>query len=179
MLDNELFSLIINTIQSQEIIANIPNIFIKQAFQPINIGANSQPTAYLYKIGDHRFGFPDKADNWDSVNQIMVHTETQNYETTFQISFLATQDPTTPNAYTASDYLNSIAYILQSDTTINGFNQQGVGVKRIENIRNIYFMNDKSRFQAAPSFDFVITHQQVVTSSTAIVNSTELDILTV
>jgi hypothetical protein len=179
MLDNALFSLIISTIQIQEVIAGIPNVPIKQAFQPTNVGANSAPTAYLYKIGDHRFGWPQKLDVWDEGIETMVHTETQNYETTFQMSFLATQDPSTPDKYTASDYLNSIAYILQSDTSIDTFTTQGVGVKRIENIRNIYFMNDKSRMQAAPSFDFVMAHQQIITSSAPIVNTTEIDILTV
>ena len=131
MLDKPLITLIRNALIAGEAVANIAGLPIKQAFQPTQQGVNSEPTAYIFKISDKRYGFPYKADVWDANNQIMVHTELQQYETTFQISALSTQDPSDLTSYTASDILNSIAYILQSDTTIKTLQASDVGILRI------------------------------------------------
>ncbi len=179
MLDNTLFALIISTIISGEETAGISGTPIKQAFQPTNQGINSIPTAYLYKIGDRRYGYPYRTNIWDADSQTMVTQDIQQYETTFQISALATQDPKNPTQYTASDILNLIAYILQNSTTIAIFEAQGVGIERVMDVRNPYFLDDKQRYQASPSFDFILTHKQIVTSTAPILQDTELNILTV
>ncbi len=176
MLDNALIALIISTIIDQETIAAIPGTPIKQAFQPQQQGVNTIPTAYLYKIGDKRFGYPQKIDVWDSESESMIHKEMQQYETTFQISTLATQNPSTPEAYTASDILNLIAYILQSSATIAILEAQGVGILRIADIRNPYFIDDRGRNEASPSMDFVLTHKQIVLSTNPIIQDTEFNI---
>ena len=179
MLDNQLIALVISAIMAGKDIAGIPDIIVAQSFQPTQEGANSQPTAYLFKIGDNRFGYPSRKDVWDTENEIMVHTEIQQYKTTFQISALATQYPATPSAYTASDILNRIAYILQSSITVATFEAEGLGIERISNIRNPYFENDKGRNQASPSMDFVLTHKQIITSTTPILQTTEFNVIKV
>src|SRR6202046_3318936 len=118
MLDNQLFALIISTLIAGEATVGIPNTPVKQAFQPTNQGVNTQPTAYLYKIGDRRYGYLLREDIWDIVNSVMIHTESQQYETTFQLSALATQNPQTPTQYTAYDICNLCASILQSNVAI-------------------------------------------------------------
>lgn len=177
MQDNPLIALIISTIIAGEAVAGIPGTPIKQAFQPTMQGVNSQPTAYLYKIGDRRTGFVSRNDAWQTNR--MVHTESQIYETTFQISALATQNPNTPNQYTASDILNLIASILQSSQAIAAFEAQGVGVERVSDIRNPYFQDDRQQNEAAPSMDVVFSHSQIITSTMPIVTTTELNIITV
>lgn len=179
MNDNALISLIISTIKAQEPIAGIADLPVKQAYQPRNQGVNIEPTAYLFKIGDKRYGFRTKTNVWDADISRMVHVETQVYESTFQISALAIQNPRTPSAPTASDILNSIAYILQSDTTIETFESQNVGILRVMDIRNPYFMDDKNRYEASPSFDFILTHKQIISSTAKLSQTTELQILTV
>src|SRR4051794_18389311 len=114
VLDNQLFALIISTLVAGEAAAGITGTPIKQAFQPTQQGVNTAPTAYIYKIGDARLGSPAKKDQYNSDTNRMVHTETQQYESTFQINTLASQNPNTPERYTASDILNLISYILQS-----------------------------------------------------------------
>lgn len=179
MLDNQIIALVISTVIGQEAIAGITGTPIKQAFQPSQQGANTKPTAYLHKIGDKRYGYPRKNDVWDSENEEMVHQETQQYETTFQVSAWAIQDPKTPSNYTASDILNLIAYILQSSETIAIFEAQGVGIERVTSVRNVYFTDDRGRFEASPSFDFVITHKQLITSTVPKLETTELNVLTI
>lgn len=179
MLDNDLFSLVIATVLAQETVAGIPGTPLAQAFQPTMQGVNTLPTAYLYKVGDRRIGFPHRADIWDTVSGRMIHTELQQYETTLQFSALATQNPTTPSQYTASDILNLIAYCLQSADAVTALECQGVGILRVTDIRNPYFLDDRQQNQAAPNFDAIFTHKQIIGSTTPIVDSTEINAVAV
>lgn len=157
--------------------AGIPDVIVKQSFQPTQQGVNTKPTAYLHKIGDERYGFPEWSEVWDSNSETMIHGDSQQYQTTFQVSALAIQDPAVPSNFTASDILNRIAYILQSQTTVATFEAQGVGILRVRDIRNPYFTDDKQRNEASPSFDFVLTHKQIINSTSPIITKTELNIL--
>lgn len=176
MLDQALTKLVIDTIIAQEATAGITGTPIKQAFQPTQQGMNSEPTGYLYKIGDHRRGTQLKTEVWDPDTSKMVHTEIQEYETTFQISVLATQDPKTPTAYTASDIVNLIAYILQSQKTIEVLQAANVGIYKIGDVRNPAFVDDRDRHEFNPSFDFTLTHKQIVGSFSGVVDSTQFQI---
>lgn len=179
MLDNALIKLIIATLIAQEATAGIPGTPIKQAFQPTQQGVNTAPTAYLHKLGDRRIGSPFRSDVWDEINEVEIHTELQQYETDFQISALATQDPATPTQYTASDILNLIAYSLQSEYMITTLQAQGVGILRVRDVRNPYFKDDRARNEASPNLDFTVTHKQIVTSQVPVLQSTEFNILVV
>ncbi|OWK42195.1 phage gateway protein [Fimbriiglobus ruber] len=179
MLDNALIALVISAILAGESAAGLPDTPVKQAFQPTAQGVNTQPTAYLYKLYDHRVGFVARSDVWDKAGGFMVHTETQQYTTTFQISALATQDPKTPTQYTASDILNLIASILQSGVTIATLEAQDVGILHIDEVRNPYFLDDHQRNEAAPSLDFTLTHKQVITTRSPAIGEYQFRIIEV
>lgn len=106
----------------------------------------------------------------------MTHTESQKYETTFQLSALGTQNPSTPDQYTASDICNLCASILQSQSTITTFQNAGVGIEKISEIRNPYFMDDREQPEASPSFDFVVTHNQIIVTTTPITSEIVLQV---
>ena len=130
--------------------------------------------AFIYKIADKRYGFRKTEDCWDELTSTLVHKEIQTYETTFQLSALATQNPATPTQYTASDILNLCASVLQSQVSVATFIAAGVGIERVMDVRNPYFLDDRAQFEASPSFDFVMTHKQIITSTTPILTSLEL-----
>lgn len=176
MLDNALIELIISTLIAGEVSAGIPGTPIAQSFQPTQQGTPSEPTAFIYKIGDKRYGGPFWADVWDDNTDTMVHTEKQKYETTFQLSALATQSASIENQYTAADILNFCASILQSQVSVAAFVAAGVGIERVNDIRNPYFQDDRQQFEASPSFDFVIAHDQIITSQMPIIQNTEFQI---
>ena len=92
------------------------------------------------------------------------YTETEQYITTFQASALATQNPADTESLTASDILNLAAYVLQSGATIAALEEQGVGILAISQVRNPYFADDRVRYEASPSFDFQISHKQIVST---------------
>lgn len=179
MLDNELITIIIGIINANKTAVGIGSVSVKQNFQPTAQGANSDPTVYLSKISDQRYGWPQRKDEWDPDDEVMVHTETQQYQTMFQIEALVTQNPSTPDVMTAADVLNRIAYILQSAKTIAQLEAQGIGILRVTDIRNSYFQNDREQFQAAPSFDFTLTHKMIITSEEPAVETVEFQILRV
>ena len=179
MLDNELIKLFREIVLAQEAAAGIKGTPIKQAFQPTQQGVNTKPTAYFHKVGDRPVGCPHRKDEWDDGAKKLIHTETQQYETTFQISTLATQDPNTPEQYTASDVLNLIRYILQSTKTIAEFQANGVGIYRVAEVQNPYFLDDHHRNEASPYLRFTLTHKQIISSDMAAIATYEAQILTV
>lgn len=179
MLDNELIKLFREIILAQEAAAGIQGTPIKQAFQPTQQGVNTVPTAYFHKVGDRPVGSPQRKDVWNEATKTLVHSEIQIYETTFQISTLATQDPKTPAQYTASDILNLIRAILQSDTTITRLREKDVGIYRVGEVKNPYFTDDRNRFEASPWMQFTLTHQQVLSSGVGYITKYEAQVLTV
>jgi hypothetical protein len=193
---------VITTEGGVEIEADTVVIPVLQAYQPTMQGANTAPALYIHKIGDQRIGSPRRKSKWtssysqlttesgigietesgigigaDGTNEpTMVHTEVQRYATMFQISALATQDPSTPMQLTASDIVNFAAAIVQSDAFIQAIEAQGVGVLKIFDIRNPYFTDDRGQFEASPSFDFALAHNQVIVSTVPILVSETLKI---
>jgi len=188
MLDNQLFTLLISIIEDAEPTAGIPNVNgaagipVQQAYQPTQEGVPDSPAAFLHIISTQRVGSPSRSDYWDADLQKEIHVETQVLATTFQLSALATQDPNTPNQYTASDIVTLMSYILQSSSTIQALRDRSnneVGIQRVMEIRNPYFKDDRDRNEASPSFDFIITHKLVVSNEISVLQSVEFNIIEV
>jgi len=173
MTDNDLIRLFLPIINNGLLAGGFTGVKTQQSYQPTQQGVNTSPTLFFYKVGDYRYGFPSRKDVWDDIGNVMIHTETQQYETTFQVSALVIQDPNNTNSYTASDLLNYVAYIMQSQSTVEQLIQQNVNVLRVTSIRNPYFSDDMHRWEANPSFDFVLTHLQTITSTVPSTNIIE------
>jgi hypothetical protein len=157
--DNQFIQLFLPIIQNGLIADGFLDVITKQANQPTQQGANTGPTVYFFKVNNKRYGFLGRWDTWDTGLNQMTHKEAQYYETTFQISALVRQFPITPNQYTASDLVNEVASIMQSDNTRAILNASGVGILRVTDIVNPYFVDDRDQFEASPSFDFTLTSQ--------------------
>ncbi len=186
MKDNELYKLLIATIQAAEPDFGIPNVVSKpgvpvyQSYQPTQQGVTTGPAAYLEIIGHQRIGQPQRADIYDAgPPATMTHTETQIMLTQFQISALSTQNPNSTTQYTAADIVNLIAMILQNQQTIESLIAQGCGIQLASPTRNPKFLDARDRFEASPSFDFNITHNLIVSRSQNVVQSTEIGIFPV
>lgn len=170
MQDNELFELFLPIISSGLIALGYSTIIVRQSSVPTQFGAQSAPAVYCFKIHDHRYGFPERKNQWNT--SVMNLTETQWVETTFQVSTWAIQDPTDTTLPTASDLANMTAQIMASDSTRTTLKASNVGILRVSEVSNPYFIDDKNRHEASPSFDFTLTHRRVLTStvpSTAII----------
>jgi E217 gateway protein gp29 len=161
VLDNDLIKAFLPLINSGLIARGFADVVVRQSYQPTQQGADTGPAVYFFKVSDHRYGFPRRDSDWNIINSQMVHTETEIYETTFQISALITQDPSDTNSITASDLVNTVAAIMQSDSTVDSLNAQNIGILRVTAIRNPIFLDDRDRNEASPSFDFTLTHKQI------------------
>lgn len=174
MLDNPLITLLIATIIAGEAIAGISGTPVQQAFQPTQQGVPSGANIFTYKIGDHPLGTAERSDRYDQPTDTIIHTETQDYETTFQFSALSIQDPDNQSQYTASDILNLVRSILTSTASIASLQEQGVGILKIEQVRDANFVDDYGRNEYGPSLDFTVQHKQVIVSTSPIVSSVEI-----
>lgn len=176
MLDNNLIRLFLPIIQDGLILDGYTNVIVKQSNQPTQQGINLAPTVYFFKIGDRRYGFLYRKDDWIEETEQMIHTEIQQYETTFQISSLVLQKPLNPYLYTASDLINEVAAILQSDRSRAILMSADVGILRVTDVVNPYFVDDRDQFEASPSFTFVLTHKQTRVIEGPVINSFEYNI---
>jgi len=145
-------------------------VTIVQSYQPTQQGVDSDPQVYFFKTGHRRYGFLKRFDQWNDISQEMEHVESQWIESQWQISALLRQNPATPNQFTASDLVNEVAAILQSDTIRIALMNEGIGILRIENVSNPYFVDDFENFEASPSFTFTLTYQNSRVSTNPIVS---------
>ena len=176
MQDNQLIELFLPIINAALLADGYQGVNTKQSYQPTIQGVNTGPTVYFYKISDRRYGFLRRTDVWDIDALEMVHSEVQQYTTTFQVSALVRQNPSNVNTYTASDLVNEVAAIMQSDSTRQQLRAKGVYILRVEDIANPYFSDDRDQFEASPSFDFTLTHDMIRVSTIQAVDSVTLDI---
>ncbi len=169
MMDNDLIRVFLPIINAGLVADGYSEVVVKQANQPTLQGVNTKPTIYFFKVWDHRYGFLKRADVWDEDQELMIHTETQKYETKFQLSALVIQKPLTPYSYTAADLVNEAAYILQSDNTRQLLLNAGIGIYRIQDIQNPYFKDDKDLFEASPFLEFTLIHDQIKILTTPVI----------
>lgn len=175
MLENALIKEVITTLKAGFTAAGYTNVKVVQTNQPTQQGANTGPTVYLTQLPAKRYGFLKRDDryNQDVDPPVMEHTETQIYETTFQLSALVTQDPKKTTSLTALDVLNMAAAIIQGDKGREYLQSQEIQILRVMDIRNPNFSDDRDRFEYSPSFDFTLTHKQVIISAVPVVESYE------
>lgn len=164
MLDNELISLLISIINAGLTLRSVSGVKTFQAYQPTQQGIIETQTVLISKLADYRRGSPERIDLWDSINNVMIHTELQVYETHYQIGSLYPQNPKI-NTLTASDLLNTVAQILQSNDCIDQLFSNDVQILRITDVRNPYFKDDRDLFEMSPSMDIALTHKQIFSNN--------------
>ncbi len=173
MTDNQLFRILLPLIRDGLRVEGVINVAIKQQYQPTQQGLSSSPMILLHKIGDYRYGYPQRKSLWDQDAKAFIHTESVLIETTFQVNALAPQNPDQPYLLTASDLLNLVAILLQSDATRQTLQAHEIGIYRVRDLRQIYFVDDRDQFSASPSFDFTLTHSRTLKSRVPMVQSFE------
>lgn len=175
--DNAIIQIFLPVINAALISNGYAGVTVKQANQPTQQGIQSNPAVYFFKVASKRYGFLGRLDEWDSDTSEMVHTESQYIESTWQVSALVLQSPATPNQYTASDLVNEVASIMQSDATRAILNQSNIGILRVKDLVNPYFVDDRDNFEASPSFDFVLTYQNIRLGTSPIISTFNSNII--
>lgn len=141
-----------------------PTTEIIQAFQGTSQGVPTDPTVFIHKISDKRYGFPRTdhqfrpAPGTDPLDPNIPTVTTQLVESRFQFSALRKNNPSDPAPVTASDMLRYVAMLMSVDGILHALRARGLKLMRILDVVNPYFTDDSDQFAASPTFDVVIQH---------------------
>ena len=149
----------------------LAGVVLARKYQPRQHGAATGPVVYFFKVSDHNHGAPQRQDLAGT-----AQTQRQLVETTYQFAAWVPQDPAALAALTESDVLNVVSAIMQSDAILAAFRAAGVGIQRVTEIRNPYFVDERDRFEAEPTFDIVLTHYRTLSSALPAVDTFEANI---
>ena len=170
MTDNQLFALIGAQLTAC-LAAQGWTATILQKDQPTLQGIPSGNVVFMEKIFDHPYGTAGTAYAYESASNTFNDTETQVYESTFQISTLWPQDPSNDAIPTASDVLNMLKMWLTGGPTIRALIAGGASLLKVSQVRNPAFQDDKDQQEFHPSFDVVMVHNSAVTFSVGAANT--------
>ena len=147
---------------------------VKQANQPRQAGTLSTPEITFFHVASVNVGWPEKKDEYDEAHSKMVHSEIQNRESRWQIGAIVPRGPN--STLMPSDYLLACAGIMQSNATLDTLTAKSVGIQHITQIRSVWFVDDKGQNSESPSFDIILSHQDVVISETPVLNAVKFQI---
>jgi len=144
------------------------DVVVLQGFQPTQQGAPTKPTVVIEKLSDHEYGWPMSGKYIldalpPPVGQKLpdfTQYDEQWVESTFQVTSLILQDPTDLSLPTPSDIAHQLKLYMNARQVIWKFQQQGVAILRVTDIRNPKFEDDRDLFEANPNFDVVLQHKR-------------------
>lgn len=174
------------TLLRAEIISGLSRMGVTAAVianqQPTTQGRTTTATLYFSPISEQRYGWQyssskltpelelDFVREYYSVQKLQ-REEAQWLRTTYQVVALAPQDPRDLSLPTAKDILRSASIIMGGQSFVQALMRDGVGIERITDIRNPYFVNDNGQFEASPSFDFTVTRKLAIIQEQAAIDS--------
>lgn len=132
---------------------------VQQKQQPTQQGREDEPTVFIEKLFDKAHGFakvtytPHPTDT-----NLSNEEELQVYTATYQLCATCTQDPRNTYRPTASDLCDIARMILQRRSSIRHFQELGINLLRVPEVRNSYFTNEQDRQEAMPSFDLTVSY---------------------
>lgn len=147
---------------------------VKQGYQPTTQGRLDK-CIYFWALPDIPEGWQYRKHNVNEASQIET-TETQIIATSYQVGALIPDDPSDANQKTAKDITVLARMIVQSQPFVIAMTKAEVGVRRPSEVRNPQFVNDQDQYEFQPSFDFTVTHKQVIIQLTDSIESVEFNI---
>lgn len=152
----------------------VTDIPVKQGYQPTTQGRLDK-CIYFWALPDIPDGWQYRKHKTDEAGQIRT-TETQVIASSYQVGALIPDDPSDSNQKTAKDITVLARMVVQSQPFVIAMTKSGVGVRRPSEVRNPQFVNDQDQYEFQPSFDFTVTHKQVIMQLTDSIDSTEFNI---
>lgn len=154
----------------------LPDLDVRQNFQPIQSGAPSPASLALHIIHTHRYGMAERRDNLVTSTGTFISGMTQKVFVTFQATALYTpKDPDTATL-SAFDVASIGANVLQTDEAIKYWRDNGINIFKITDIRSPYFIDERHQNEQAPNFDFVLAYEQNLNAVIPAVDGFDLEI---
>lgn len=143
-------------------------------------------SVFIHQIGRVRVGWLARANtvNMDPDTGLPIsvtRTQKQRMRSSFQISALVPQSPAITNCETLppseSDVLDAVAQTLQSTAVLDSLTANGLAVERITEIRSMWVTgDDREQNVNNPSFDIIIVHNSVFSTTVPLIDSITLKI---
>jgi len=172
--ERALFALLTGIVAPALTARGFAGVGTQQGEQPRIGGAPGGPTVILTPMGLKRFGFLARKDEWvpAAPPAVMRHTETQQWEASFQVNALypipaRAANETVANYVirlaatpAASDLVRAVSDILQSDAGRTALAVGGCGILRVQDVRQTSVALDRDQFERVPSFDFTLVYSE-------------------
>lgn len=169
-------SIIIASLLNAGLVARGVSAIVQKDQQPRQQGVPSTATIFFRHVGTVNVGWVSRQEQWDSINSVKIHTETQGRESRYQISALSPLIPASPTTPTPADFCAWASNIMQSSAAIEYLAARKIGVQHVTSIRSIYFIDDFGRNEENPSFDVVLSHQDIFATTVPVVRDFDPDI---
>lgn len=148
-------------------------IAVKRAYQPTTQGDGNKPRLVIHRLASRRYGAQGKKQEWRDDG--MYEIETWHKEDTFQANALVERKPA-DEGFTAKDLLEALGGWLQSEEALLAFRTHGIGVLRINDIRETPYENDRGQWQMSVSLPFTLTYKQTRERQIPVVSGEEFDL---
>lgn len=157
MTDNDLIRLFRPMLITGMARYGVADIEVMQNYQPTQQGRATGRGLYFHSVHDHRHGSAMESNEWNAALGRMDRTVTQAMETTFQIDIIVNET----DVLTAADVGKIAAAVMQNSEFREGLAAEKVAILRIGDVRNTPVVNDRDQFEFNPSFDAIITHNDI------------------
>ena len=139
---------------------------VTQSYNPTMQGPTLNPLVVFTKISARRYGFQSQKAVYDSNRDEFDQTSSWYLRATYQVNVLMNQDVSDISSLNAYDVVDFCAGILQTRETRQAFlvTGTGIGIDRITDIRLTPVLDESDRYNLDPSFDFVLSYQNSLTS---------------
>jgi len=153
-------------------------VTVLQMQQPTQQGQPAGNLLYFQRLPERVVGSPERRDVWDALAGDFAHVQSTQFEVTYQFNAMTDPiDPTVePPLPTPSDLLRLASFAVQSDRGLRILREAGIGVLRVEQLRNVYVLDDRDQNESEPSFDAVFTYRNEVTDRVPVVERAELEV---
>lgn len=158
MTDNDLFALLISTVEAGLVAWPLPGFTVEQKQQPTQQGIPVDKTVYIEKLFDRAYGHAAVSYTTNIDPDKLNENEKQLYQSTFQFTAQVRQRPEDITIPTASDVVSAVRAIVQRRSTLRLLAAENVSVLRVSEIHNPYITGDQDRQEAMPTFDLVVNY---------------------
>lgn len=161
MNDNALFTVVRDTLTRGLTARNFTAFNVWQNYQPEQQAMSDQPTLYIYKTSDTRYGYPGRREEYDRDAQVMRRIDTEIMIATFQITAALIYETENPEATTPADLLKAAASVANSPEFQTAIQASGANVVRIGQLTNRTTSTDYAGFDQQPYFEIEINHTDI------------------
>ena len=160
MNDQQLIALIISSLTTALTEYGFTDPNIVQSFQADHQGENLEPTWYIHRLSNHKYGNTGTKQVLNNVTNLFDVTETRILERKFQITTLRKQDSANWDDNDAFDMAEVGAAAIESETFTSLLRAEGASIYKITDVRAPYFQDASDENQLSPNFDFTVIYNR-------------------